>query len=99
MNLQVPTLTSVPATDEGSGFASGLGDLLLGYAQSRAAIDLQNRAEDLNQPDRVDVATQAQQTATAGGSLLGGTALGNPWVIAGIVLAGVVGGLVIYKVL
>lgn len=86
---------TVPVTDEGGGFADSLGDLLLGYATSRAALDVQNRADDINTPDRVDVATQAQAAATGQAS----PAIFSPWTIAAIVGVGIVGGILVYKAL
>lgn len=92
---------TVSGTDPAPNLWGTFGNILTDYAAGRAKVDLENRTDNIKTPDRVDVqqATDNSLPPATGGGLLAGTPLKNPWVIAGIVAAGLVGGVIVFKVL
>lgn len=58
---ELPNVNTGPS--QGGGFWNTVGGLLGGYAEGRAAVDLENRRDAINTPDRVDHAHTVAQTA------------------------------------
>lgn len=81
-----------------SGFFGDLGDLVLAYGTARATVDLQRRSDDIPAPDQVDVRTgnvPSQSDVEPAGVL---DSL-EPWQMIGLGVAGVLGMVLIVRLL
>lgn len=91
--MPMPQVNTGPS--EGGSFWNSVGGILADYAAGRVQVDLENRRDQIETPDRVDHVDDASRPAVQTAASVVSNITPAQWAIAGV--AGVVGLILVVK--